>query len=30
VLADPAGRTADLGGPLGTEAFTGRVIAALT
>ena len=30
VLADPAGRTADLGGPLGTADFTGRVIAALT
>jgi len=30
VLADPASRTADLGGPLGTAAFTDRVIAALT
>jgi len=29
VLADPASRTADLGGPLGTAAFTDRVIAAL-
>ncbi|NGM47354.1 isocitrate/isopropylmalate dehydrogenase family protein [Rhodobacter sp. SGA-6-6] len=29
VLADPAGRTADLGGPLGTAGFTDRVIAAL-
>ncbi|MGI8477177.1 MAG: isocitrate/isopropylmalate dehydrogenase family protein [Thermomicrobiales bacterium] len=29
VLADPAGRTADLGGPLGTRAFTRRVIEAV-
>lgn len=28
-LDDPAGRTADLGGPLGTDAFTNRVVAAL-
>ena len=28
-LADPAGRTADLGGPLGTAAFTDRVVAGL-
>jgi isocitrate/isopropylmalate dehydrogenase len=29
VVADPAGRTPDLGGPLGTRAFTERLIAAL-
>ena len=29
VVAEPAGRTADLGGPLGTAAFTARVVAAL-
>ena len=29
VLADPAGRTADLGGPLGTDAFAGTVAAAI-
>lgn len=29
VIADPSGRTGDLGGPLGTKAFTARVIAAL-
>jgi isocitrate/isopropylmalate dehydrogenase len=28
-IADPAGRTGDLGGPLGTKAFGGRVAAAL-
>ena len=27
VLADPASRTADLGGPLGTRAFAARVAA---
>jgi len=29
VLADPAGRTRDLGGPLGTKAFAERVVAQL-
>ena len=29
VIADPAGRTRDLGGPLGTKAFTAKVVAAL-
>ena len=29
VLDDPAGRTADLGGPLGTAAFTERILRAL-
>lgn len=28
-LADPAGRTADLGGPLGTRAFAERIVRAL-
>ncbi len=28
-LADPAARTRDLGGPLGTKAFTQRVLARL-
>ncbi len=29
VLAEPGSRTRDLGGPLGTSAFTGRVVSAL-
>ena len=29
VLSDPARRTADLGGPLGTRAFTDFVVAAV-
>jgi isocitrate/isopropylmalate dehydrogenase len=28
-LADPASRTADLGGPLGTKAFAAKVVEAL-
>ena len=30
VISDPAARTADLGGPLGTKAFGERVAAQLT
>jgi hypothetical protein len=30
VIARPEGRTADLGGPLGTQAFAARVAEAVT